>query len=110
MSLSIITLILFISGATGFILKLRKNISAKHLHGLIAVGAGAMIGVSLIHIFPEVSEKLPNLAAMIFLTGFVLIYLIENAFMVHTCAEHECHFHHVSILSWIAIFIHTLFD
>lgn len=68
-----------------------------------------MIGVSIIHIFPEVTETL-KIAPFIFMGGFLLIYLLENAFMVHACVEHDCHFHQTSILSWVAILVHTIFD
>ena len=105
--LALIAIIL--SGAIGFLFRSKKLAGKSFFKDLIVVGAAAMIGVSLIHIFPEVSEMSPA-SPFIFVGGFLLIYLLENAFMVHACVEHDCHFHQTSWLSWIAILIHTIFD
>ena len=77
-----------------------------------------MLAVSLVHILPEALERTP-LAIYAFMAGFLLIYIIEEVLTPHSHDHaHEDHAHedphehydHVALVSWIAIFIHTLFD
>ena len=77
-----------------------------------------MLAVSLVHILPEALEETPY-AIYAFIGGFLLIYLIEEILTphahdhVHGDHAHEDpheHYDHVALISWIAIFIHTLFD
>jgi zinc transporter ZupT len=85
---------------------------------LIGLGAGSMLSVSLVHIFPESIEQ-TEYAAYAFILGFLVIYLIEEILTPHAHDHaHEDHAHedphehydHVAMVSYIAIFIHTLFD
>ena len=88
------------------------------LNLLIALGAGSMLAVSLVHIFPESLEQ-TELAVYAFLAGFIVIYLIEEILTPHRHDHahgdhahedpHE-HYDHVAIVSFIAIFSHTLLD
>ncbi len=77
-----------------------------------------MLAVSLVHILPEALHETPY-AIYAFIGGFLLIYLIEEILTPHAHDHahgdhahedpHE-HYDHVALVSWIAIFIHTLFD
>lgn len=94
----------------------RKN--QKMIHLLIALGAGTMFSVSLVHILPETLE-VSKYAIYAFIAGFLLIYLLEEILTTHKHDHshqdhshedpHE-HYNHVVIVAWIAICIHTLFD
>lgn len=109
--MSLITaLILLAVGSAGFVL-MRRQVSHRALHALIALGAGVMISVSLLHILPEASE-LDERAFLLFGLGFTLMYLLENVVVVHTCIEVDahCHYHRLSIVASIALLVHTLFD
>ncbi len=88
------------------------------LNLLIGLGAGSMLAVSLVHILPEALEE-TELAVYAFIAGFLLIYLIEEILTPHahdhghgdhTHEDPHEHYDHVALVSWIAIFIHTLFD
>ena len=77
-----------------------------------------MLAISLVHIFPEAIEKTSS-AAYAFIVGFLVIYLIEEMLTPHAHDHgHGDHSHedphehhdHIAIVSFIAIFIHTLFD
>ncbi len=77
-----------------------------------------MLAISLVHIFPEAIEK-TSYAAYAFIVGFLVIYLIEEMLTPHAHDHgHGDHIHedphehhdHIAIVSFIAIFIHTLFD
>ena len=77
-----------------------------------------MLSVALVHILPESLAGNP-LAIYAFVGGFIFIYLIEELLTPHHHDHtHEDHTHedphehlsHVIIVSWIAIFLHTIFD
>lgn len=77
-----------------------------------------MLSVSVVHILPEALEE-TELAIYAFIAGFLLIYLIEEMLTPHahdhghgdhTHEDPHEHYDHVALVSWIAIFIHTLFD
>lgn len=77
-----------------------------------------MLSVSLVHIFPEALEQTEN-AVYAFMAGFLIIYLIEEILTPHhhdhghgdhTHEDPHEHYDHVALVSFIAIFIHTLFD
>lgn len=77
-----------------------------------------MLSVALVHILPESLEE-NSLAIYAFIGGFVAIYLIEELLTPHhhdhTHGDHTYedpheHLDHVIIVSWIAIFLHTIFD
>lgn len=111
-------LILIIISATGLFLFIFRKINRTILGLLIGLGAGSMLAVSLVHIFPEALEQ-TEYAVYAFMAGFLMIYLIEEVLTPHTHDHghgdhthedpHE-HYDHVAIVSFIAIFIHTLFD
>lgn len=118
MSSFIVLLSLFIISSVGVVLYFFKTINQKILHLLIALGAGTMFSVSLIHILPE-SLEWNNLSIYTFVIGFLLIYLLEEILTPHshdhthhdhTHEDPHEHFNHIVIVAWIAIFIHTLFD
>ncbi|NDK09328.1 ZIP family metal transporter [Candidatus Gracilibacteria bacterium] len=110
-------LLSLISGS-GFFLYGKKKISRCVLNMLIGLGAGSMLSLSLVHIFPEALEE-NSLAVYSFLAGFLLVYLIEEFLTPHK-HDHEHgnhshediheHYDHVAIVSLIGISIHTLFD
>lgn len=118
MSSLFIVLGLFVISSLGIILYFFDSISQKILHLLIALGAGTMLSVSLVHILPETMEE-SQYAIYAFIIGFLCIYLLEEILTPHSHDHkhhdhshedpHE-HYNHVVIVAWIAICIHTLFD
>ena len=111
-------LILSIISASGLLLFLFKKIHQSALNLLIGLGAGSMLSVSLVHIFPEALEQ-TEYAVYAFIFWFLIIYLIEEMLTPHahdhghwdhTHEDPHEHYDHVALVSFIAIFIHTLFD
>lgn len=111
-------IILFFISATGTILYFFKRINQTVLNLLIALGAGSMLAVSLVHILTE-SLKSNELAIYAFMGGFLIIYLVEELLTQHqhdhehgdhTHEDPHEHYNHVALVTLIAIFIHTLFD
>ncbi len=111
-------LILSLISGAGLILFLFKKVNQTILSLLIWLGAGSMLSVALVHIFPEALEQTEN-AVYAFIAGFLIIYLIEEILTPHhhdhghwdhTHEDPHEHYDHVALVSFIAIFIHTLFD
>lgn len=111
-------LILTLISAAGLLLYFFKKVNTTILNLLIALGAGSMLAVSLVHIFPEALEQ-SEYAIYAFVAGFVLIYIIEELLTPHnhdhTHGDHSHedpheHYDHVAVVSFIAIFSHTLLD
>lgn len=109
---------LFLISASGVVLYIFKEIPKKILHILIALGAGTMFSVALVHILPEALETHKS-ALYAFVGGFLLIYLLEELLTPHhhdhthhdhTHEDPHEHMEHIIIVSWIAIFIHTILD
>lgn len=118
MSHSFILIGLFLISTTGLLIHIWRGVSEKILHLLVALGWGTMFSVSLVHILPESLEE-NSLAIYTFIAGFIFIYLIEELLTPHhhdhTHWDHSHedpheHLDHIIIVSWIAIFLHTLFD
>jgi zinc transporter ZupT len=111
-------IILTLISSIGLILYTKKVVPSTYLNLLIALGAGSMLAVSLVHIFPESIEHTES-AVYAFLAGFIAIYLIEELLAkkshYHTHGDHthedpHSHADHVALVSWIAICAHTLLD
>jgi zinc transporter ZupT len=111
-------ILLTLISSIGLILYRFDRVNPRILNILIALGAGSMLSVSLVHILPE-SLEMTQSAVYIFITGFLLIYLIEefltphehdHAHGDHSHEDPHEHYDHVALVSWIAISIHTLLD
>ncbi len=102
-------LILFLISLVWLFVIYSKKTKKHFLDLIISLWAWTIISLSLVHILPESISQNENII-FFFIGGFLLIYIIENFLMVHSCLEHECHYHHIWIISWIALFVHTLFD
>lgn len=111
-------IILTTISASGLLLFLFKKVNQTALNLIIGLGAGSMLSVSLVHIFPEALGQ-TKYAVYAFIFWFLIIYLIEEILTPHAHDHgHDDHIHedphehydHVAIVSFLAIFIHTLFD
>ncbi|XP_063707670.1 zinc transporter ZIP1 isoform X2 [Culicoides brevitarsis] len=59
---------------------------------LLCFGAGVLLSTSLIHMLPEVREKLPNYPELIFCGGFFMVYVADE--LMHClCGEAIRHIH-----------------
>ncbi len=110
--------LLFLVSASGIVLFFFRKLNQSVLNNLIALGAGSMLSVSLVHILTESLEK-TEYAIYAFISGFLLIYIIEELLTPHhhdhshgdhTHEDPHEHYDHVAVVSFVAIFLHTLFD
>lgn len=82
------------------------------IEGLLALGAGFMLSVTIIEILPEAFQRGGNSAALYVLLGYLLVHLSQ-----HTATQHF-HFgeetHQVSqvagVSALIGLLLHTFFD
>jgi zinc transporter ZupT len=100
-------IILALISASGILLYSWKSVPSKVLSLLIGLGAGSMLAVALVHILYA------------FIGGVLAIYIIEEFLTPHhhdhSHGDHSHedpheHYDHVAVVSWIAIFVHTLLD
>jgi zinc transporter, ZIP family len=111
-------LILTLISATGLLLYTKRTIPSRYLNLLIGLGAGSMLSVALVHILPESLEQ-TEMAIYAFVAGFLAIYILEelltphhhdHAHGDHSHEDPHEHYDHVAVVSFIAIFAHTLLD
>lgn len=50
----------------------------------LCFGAGVLLATAILHMLPEVQENLPNHAELVFASGFLVLYLIEE------CVHYFC--------------------
>jgi zinc transporter ZupT len=110
--------LLAIISASGLLLYTRKHVPSIAINLLIALGAGSMLSVSIVHILPGAIDRSHD-AVYAFLAGFIIIYLIEELLTPHkhdhTHGDHAHedpheHYDHIALVSWLAICIHTFLD
>jgi len=90
---------LFVSGASDNKLKL-----------FVSFGAGALLGMSFLHMLPEASHLLEHNFGAWFLVGFLILLILERFVMVHACEEHGCHYHTVGVAAFAGLAIHGVIE
>lgn len=91
--------IVSLSGGSLFfgLLPIFMRLSERHrqpllISNLLCFGAGVLLATSLVHMLPEVRDKLPNYAELILCGGFFLVYIVDE--MLHAvCGEAIRHTH-----------------
>ncbi len=76
----------------------------------VALGAGLLLGMSLVHMIPEAAELLPDGFGFWLLAGFLLLLIVEKFAMVHACDEKHCDYHTVGLAAFVGLTIHGLIE
>ncbi len=76
----------------------------------VSLGAGLLLGMSVMHMLPEAAEMLPHTFAHWFLFGFVLLLLLERFLMVHPCEEHHCNYHTIGMAAFVGLTVHGVIE
>ena len=101
----IVSLISFIGILT---LAIKHKTLNKILLSLVALSAGALIGIAFLHLLPESLDiKNPFLYV---LAGFILFFLIERVLHWQHCHEENCKIHTFAYMNLIGGAIHNLID
>ena len=74
------------------------------------VGAGILLGMSLLHMMPASAEILPNTFSGWFLGGFLILFGLERFVMIHSCEEHGCNYHTIGLGAFFGLAVHSFFD
>lgn len=101
----------------GLLLVLWKNQWTKRNSiYLISLAAGVLLTTAFFHLLPEAIELTKEsksvLSSPFFFTlvGFVLLYILEQVIVIHTCAEEKCDTHSFGIVAAVGIGLHSLLD
>lgn len=103
--------LIFVSAFTGGILPLWVSPRGeKGLKLFVSLGAGLLLGMTFLHILPEVSERLPHLFGLYLLLGFLLLLIVERFIMVHACEETHCDYHTVGVSAFLGLTLHGVIE
>jgi zinc transporter ZupT len=76
----------------------------------VSFAVGGLLGASFFEIIPEAMELIAERALTVVLIGFLIFYLLENVFIIHSCAEAECDLHTLGWMSLFGLFFHSFVD
>jgi len=87
----------------------------RYVRYFLALGAGFMLGTTLLEMLPESLRLNPERGPMIVVAGFLLVHLAEHAFIAHFHFGEETHtgefaHAHLSYSVLVALSIHAFFD
>lgn len=99
----------------GAVVTAPKRIGDRTLGLLIALGAGNLLGVSLLELIPETIEEVGTSAAPLILAGYLFIHFFEHIFAPHFHFGEETHGTaivdtHVTSTALIGLGLHALMD
>lgn len=113
-----ILVLLFIIALPWVMLYGFRNVSSSFLNTFLALGAGAMLALAIVHILPE-SLEWSQYSIFVFLGGFLFFYIIEEFLTPHVHDHsHGDHSHedphehsrHIAIVTFTVLVFHTFFD
>lgn len=104
---------LLAGGATilGIFLTLaREDFARKNSLYFISFAAGVLLSTAFLGLIPK-SQELTSAALLTVLVSFLIFYLIEQVFLLHSCKENEvCETHSLGLISILGIGFHSLID
>jgi len=106
LSTIIISLISF-SGILALLIK--RNLLDKILLLLVALSAGALLGVAFLHLIPE-SVELVSSPFILIILGFAIFFIIEKVLHWQHCHEGKCEVHSFAYMNLVGGFFHNFID
>ena len=99
----------------GAIVATPRHISDRTLTLLMALGAGNLLGVSVIELIPESIKEVEESAPLYILSGYLLIHFFEHVFAPHLHFGEETHANsvidtHVSSTAILGLALHAFMD
>jgi zinc transporter ZupT len=93
----------------------RREWSHRFLTFFLALGAGFMLGVSLLDMLPESIRLAGDSALPLVVTGYFLVHLFEHTLAPHfhfgeETHTHEMRLHHASFSALLGLGMHSFFD
>lgn len=113
-SIIIFSVLAGISTLLGTLIVLKKKqLSDEGTVQLISFSAGALLGLTFLHLIPEALSLNEN-AVFGILGAFACFYFLEQRIMMHSCVEEECDHHHFErskgLMGMWGILLHSLID
>ncbi|MBI1861695.1 MAG: ZIP family metal transporter [Deltaproteobacteria bacterium] len=102
--------IIFLGTFLGGIIPTHLSLSERKLQMGVALGAGLLLGMSLVHMIPEAAELMPETFGIWLLAGFLILLVAERFVMVHACEETHCDYHTIGWAAFIGLTIHGLIE
>jgi len=109
----ILTFIAALLSIIGTIIVLRTGKANKKILSMIlAFSSGIMITVAFWDILPEAFQMSKIITSLSFIIAIIFFFITENFIIINSCNEYieDCHLHTITILSIIALSIHSLLD
>jgi zinc transporter ZupT len=99
----------------GAVVAVPRRIADRTLGLLMALGAGNLLGVSLIELIPESIAQLGSVAPLFILGGYLLIHFFEHVFAPHLHFGEETHSEsvvdtHVTSTALVGLGLHAFMD
>ena len=99
----------------GLVVTAPKSIGDRTLGLLVALGAGNLLGVSLIELIPETIQHAGTNGALLILAGYLFIHFFEHVFAPHLHFGEETHGgavvdKHVTSTALIGLVLHAFMD
>lgn len=111
MKILIYSLSIFFGTFLGGLIPSRVSfVSESHLKLGVALGAGLLLGMSLVHMIPEAAELMPGSFGIWLLAGFLLLLFVERFAMVHACEEQHCDYHRLGWAAFLGLTVHGLIE
>lgn len=119
----VLSLIAGLADVLGGFFAVAKKVNKKTLDYFISISAGFILAVTILDLYPEVILELSS-GPLLILLGFVLIFMLENFFAVHSHHGEGDHEHtlmgknfeddkihgHSVWAAYLGFLIHTFFD
>jgi ZIP family zinc transporter/zinc and cadmium transporter len=97
----------------GVVVTLRRRWDAALLNYFVALGGGFMLAAAVLEMMP-VSARMTSMAAVLVLSGYLLIHLVEHTVVRHFHFGEETHPEHVGVgvgaSALVGLSIHSFFD
>lgn len=99
---------------SSYVILREKDISEKRLIYFVGFSAGSLLALAFFHLIPE-AMTLNHVYALYAAVGaFVILYLLEQQIMMHSCSEGKCSHHHIErskgLVGLWGIMLHSLID
>jgi len=97
----------------GGMLPMWQNLMSRQgLWRLFALRAGLLLSITFIEVFPDAWGQDVNTAGWGVLSGFVLLFLLENIAMGDSCEEYleNCSVHYLGWAALLALTLHSFID
>ena len=93
----------------GFLVVRRFEWAKRNGDRLTALAAGVLVSLSLVEVIPEAAVRTAS-AGIWCALGFLAMYFFEHLSGAPHCAGDECPDRDISMIAWIALLAHSLFD